>query len=63
MPLSSAPIRGKREYRYLQTSVAAFPPNDEFAQIMRDNGLDVRKVIPLTFGVCTLFIATPREDA
>ena len=51
----------RREYRYLQTSVAAFPPAEEFAQIMRDSGLDVQKVIPLTFGVCTLFIATPTE--
>jgi demethylmenaquinone methyltransferase/2-methoxy-6-polyprenyl-1,4-benzoquinol methylase len=63
VPRIGALLSGKREYRYLQTSVAAFPPNDEFAQIMRDSGLDVRKVIPLTFGVCTLFIATPREDA
>ena len=63
VPRLGALLSGKREYRYLQTSVAAFPPNDEFAQIMRDSGLDVRKVIPLTFGVCTLFIATPREDA
>jgi demethylmenaquinone methyltransferase/2-methoxy-6-polyprenyl-1,4-benzoquinol methylase len=63
VPRIGALLSGKREYRYLQASVAAFPPNDEFAQIMRDSGLDVRKVIPLTFGVCTLFIATPREDA
>jgi len=63
VPRIGALLSGKREYRYLQTSVAAFPPNDEFAQIMRDSGLDVRKVIPLTFGVCTLFIATPKEDA
>ena len=63
VPRIGALLSGKREYKYLQTSVAAFPPNDEFAQIMRDSGLDVRKVIPLTFGVCTLFIATPKEDA
>jgi len=63
VPRIGALLSGKREYKYLQTSVAAFPPNDEFAQIMRDSGLDVRKVIPLTFGVCTLFIATPKEEA
>ncbi|MEO6774183.1 MAG: bifunctional demethylmenaquinone methyltransferase/2-methoxy-6-polyprenyl-1,4-benzoquinol methylase UbiE [Kofleriaceae bacterium] len=63
VPRIGALLSGRREYRYLQTSVAAFPAADEFAQIMRDNGLAVRKVIPLTFGVCTLFIASPQEDA
>jgi demethylmenaquinone methyltransferase/2-methoxy-6-polyprenyl-1,4-benzoquinol methylase len=61
VPRLGALLSGRREYRYLQASVAAFPPAEEFAQIMRDSGLDVEKVIPLTFGVCTLFIATPRE--
>jgi demethylmenaquinone methyltransferase/2-methoxy-6-polyprenyl-1,4-benzoquinol methylase len=61
VPRIGALLSGRREYRYLQTSVAAFPPAEEFAQIMRDNGLDVQQVIPLTFGVCTLFVATPHE--
>jgi demethylmenaquinone methyltransferase/2-methoxy-6-polyprenyl-1,4-benzoquinol methylase len=61
VPRIGALLSGRREYRYLQSSVAAFPPADEFAQIMRDSGLDVQQVIPLTFGVCTLFVATPHE--
>jgi demethylmenaquinone methyltransferase/2-methoxy-6-polyprenyl-1,4-benzoquinol methylase len=61
VPRIGALLSGRREYRYLQTSVAAFPPAEEFAQVMRDSGLDVQQVIPLTFGVCTLFVATPRE--
>ena len=61
VPRIGALLSGRREYRYLQTSVAAFPPADEFAQMMRDSGLDVQQVIPLTFGVCTLFVATPHE--
>ncbi len=60
VPRLGALLSGKREYRYLQTSVAAFPEPEVFAQLMRDNGLDVQKIIPLTFGVCTLFIATPK---
>lgn len=56
-------LSGSREYRYLQQSVAAFPPPDEFATLMRASGLDVIDVIPLTFGVCNLYIATPSEDA
>lgn len=55
-------LSGAREYAYLQRSVAAFPAPDAFADIMRSAGLEVLKVIPLTFGVCTLFIATPAEE-
>jgi demethylmenaquinone methyltransferase/2-methoxy-6-polyprenyl-1,4-benzoquinol methylase len=55
-------LSGSREYRYLQKSVAAFPPAEEFAQLMRDSGLEVIDVIPLTFGVCNLYIATPSEE-
>jgi len=62
VPRIGALLGGSREYKYLQKSVAAFPPPDEFAALMRANGLDVLEIIPLTFGVCTLFIATPAEE-
>lgn len=62
VPRIGALLGGRREYRYLQTSVAAFPPPDEFAEIMRGAGLDVVEVAPLTFGACTLFVATPKEE-
>jgi demethylmenaquinone methyltransferase/2-methoxy-6-polyprenyl-1,4-benzoquinol methylase len=55
-------LSGSREYRYLQQSVAAFPPAEQFAELMRQSGLDVIEVVPLTFGVCTLYLATPAED-
>ncbi len=61
VPRLGALLSGAREYRYLQTSVAAFPPAAEFADLMRANGLDVVAVIPLTFGACTLYVATPTE--
>ncbi|MFT3693190.1 MAG: bifunctional demethylmenaquinone methyltransferase/2-methoxy-6-polyprenyl-1,4-benzoquinol methylase UbiE [Kofleriaceae bacterium] len=61
VPRLGALLSGRREYKYLQKSVAAFPSNEDFAQLMRDNGLDVQQVIPMTFGVCTLFIGTPKE--
>ncbi len=63
VPRLGALLGGKREYRYLQTSVAAFPPPDEFAEIMRGAGLTVAEVAPLTFGACTLFVATPKEES
>ena len=55
-------LSGSREYRYLQQSVAAFPPAEQFAELMRESGLHVIEVAPLTFGVCTLYLATPAED-
>lgn len=63
VPRLGAWLSSAREYRYLQSSVAAFPPPTEFADLMRSSGLDVIDVIPLTFGVCNLYIATPAEDA
>jgi demethylmenaquinone methyltransferase/2-methoxy-6-polyprenyl-1,4-benzoquinol methylase len=56
-------LSGAREYAYLQRSVAAFPPPAEFAALMRRSGLDVVEIQSLMFGACTLFVATPAEDA
>jgi demethylmenaquinone methyltransferase/2-methoxy-6-polyprenyl-1,4-benzoquinol methylase len=63
VPQLGALLGGRREYRYLQTSVAAFPPPAEFADVMRASGLEVVDVAPLTFGACTLFVATPKEPS
>lgn len=56
-------LSGSKEYKYLQESIAAFPPADEFAEQMKAAGLDVLEVKPLTFGACTLFVAQPEETA
>lgn len=55
--LSRAP-----QYRYLEQSIAEFPPPDEFAATMETSGLSVLRVAPLTFGVCCLFVGTPKLD-
>lgn len=52
-------LSGSREYRYLQKSIAAFPPADQFAAQMEACGLRVLEVAPLTFGVAHLYVATP----
>jgi len=62
VPRLGAWLSGAKEYRYLQSSVAAFPAPADFADLMRASGLDVLEVTPLTFGVCTLYVATPREE-
>ena len=61
VPRLGALLSGAREYRYLQRSIAAFPPSAEFAQLMERAGLRVLEVAPLTFGVCTLYVTTPAE--
>jgi len=62
VPRIGALLSGAREYAYLQRSVEAFPPADEFANVMRGAGLDVIEVVPLTFGACNLYLATPQEE-
>jgi demethylmenaquinone methyltransferase / 2-methoxy-6-polyprenyl-1,4-benzoquinol methylase len=63
VPRLGALLSGSREYGYLQRSVAAFPPAEEFAETMRGAGLTVLDVRPMTFGVCTLYVATPVEES
>ena len=61
VPRLGALLSGSREYAYLQKSIAAFPPAEEFAALMTQAGLHVVEVLPLTFGACTLYVATPAE--
>jgi demethylmenaquinone methyltransferase/2-methoxy-6-polyprenyl-1,4-benzoquinol methylase len=63
IPRLGGMLSGSKEYKYLQESIAAFPPADEFATLMAASGLNVRDVKPLTFGACTLFVAEPGEAA
>ncbi len=62
VPKLGALLSGSREYAYLQKSIAAFPPADQFAALMERAGLHVIEVTPLTFGACTLYVATPVEE-
>ncbi len=59
VPTVGAILSGAREYRYLQQSIAAFPPAAQFAEQLRGAGLRVLTVQPLTFGVCHLYVAEP----
>lgn len=54
--------RRRSEYRYLQTSIAAFPEPAEFHSMMRGVGLDVEVSKPLTFGACWLFVGRLESD-
>jgi demethylmenaquinone methyltransferase/2-methoxy-6-polyprenyl-1,4-benzoquinol methylase len=57
VPRVGALLSGKREYVYLQRSIAAFPRAADFAEMMRAAGLVPCELRPLTFGVCHLYVA------
>jgi demethylmenaquinone methyltransferase/2-methoxy-6-polyprenyl-1,4-benzoquinol methylase len=63
VPRIGALLSGSREYRYLQESIARFPPPAEFALLMEQAGLVVEQVVPLTFGVCCLYVGRPTRGA
>jgi demethylmenaquinone methyltransferase / 2-methoxy-6-polyprenyl-1,4-benzoquinol methylase len=58
VPTVGALLSGAPEYRYLQRSIAVFPPADEFAALMQAAGFEVEPPHPLTFGVCHLYAGT-----
>lgn len=60
VPRLGAWLSGEKEYRYLQQSIAAFPRPEAFGEQMRAAGLEVLEIVPLTFGVCCLYVATPK---
>lgn len=62
VPRLGALLSGAAEYRYLERSIARFPPPEEFAETMRGAGLEVLEVRPLTFGVVCLYVARPKRE-
>lgn len=53
----------KEEYVHLRRSILEFPPQEGFAQLMREAGLEVVAVKETGFGVVALFLARPSEEA
>ena len=50
--------KDKRAYRYLISSIEAFPQGEEMTQILRKAGFEQVTFRRLTFGVCTMYLAT-----
>lgn len=48
--------KNMRAYTYLPESVSAFPYGNDFAEICKSCGYDSTEILPLTFGVTTLYI-------
>jgi demethylmenaquinone methyltransferase / 2-methoxy-6-polyprenyl-1,4-benzoquinol methylase len=59
VPAVGALLSGAKEYRYLQRSIAAFPPPREFEALMVEAGLRIVSSTALTFGVCHLYVGEP----
>jgi demethylmenaquinone methyltransferase/2-methoxy-6-polyprenyl-1,4-benzoquinol methylase len=58
VPWLGGVLSGVREYRYLQQSIAAFPPASEFVRLMEQADLCTVHATPLTFGVCHLYVGS-----
>ncbi len=59
VPRVGAWLSREKAYRYLQTSIEAFPSPLDFSRVMADAGLEVLSIRLQTFGVCTIFEARP----
>jgi len=59
VPAVGALLSGAKEYRYLQKSIAAFPPAAEFEALMLEAGMRIVSSTALTFGVCHLYVGEP----
>lgn len=56
VPRLGALLSGAREYRYLEQSIAAFPPPAAFAAMMESAGIAVTEIQRFSFGACCLFV-------
>lgn len=56
VPRLGALISGAREYRYLQTSIAAFPPAEAFCEMMRAAGFAGVVAHRLTLGAAHIYV-------
>lgn len=58
LPVVGGLISGDYEaYKYLNTSIEAFPYGDEFCNLLRDAGFETVTAHPVTFGIATIYEA------
>lgn len=63
VPAVGALLSGAPEYRYLQHSIAQFPRPEAFISMLEAAGIELVSKNALTFGVCHLFVGTPRPSS
>ena len=58
LPIVGGLISGDYEaYKYLNTSIEAFPYGEEFCNLLRDAGFETVTAHPVTFGIATIYEA------
>jgi demethylmenaquinone methyltransferase/2-methoxy-6-polyprenyl-1,4-benzoquinol methylase len=58
LPVVGGLISGDYEaYKYLNTSIEAFPYGEEFCDLLRDAGFETVTAHPVTFGIATIYEA------
>lgn len=50
--------KDRSAYTYLPESVKAFPDGEDFLKVYRQAGFKEVKAIPLTFGICSVYLGT-----
>ena len=56
LPLVGGLISGDYEaYRYLNTSIEAFPYGESFCSLMKEAGFSTVRQHPVTFGIATIY--------
>ncbi|MEL6341739.1 MAG: bifunctional demethylmenaquinone methyltransferase/2-methoxy-6-polyprenyl-1,4-benzoquinol methylase UbiE [Myxococcota bacterium] len=56
LPIVGGLVSGDwQAYRYLNTTIEAFPYGEAFCDLMREAGFSSAKAIPLSFGIATLY--------
>lgn len=63
VPWMGAILSGNKEYRYLQKSVQAFPPPQDFAALMEEAGIQNIKIERMPFGVAHLYVGRASHSA
>lgn len=48
--------KDRSAYTYLPESVKAFPDGEDFLQVYREAGFKETRAVPLTFGICSVYI-------
>ncbi|MEM1025388.1 MAG: bifunctional demethylmenaquinone methyltransferase/2-methoxy-6-polyprenyl-1,4-benzoquinol methylase UbiE [Myxococcota bacterium] len=56
VPLTGALVSGPSEYKYLRTSIEAFPRPEDFLHMMEACGFKDTRFEPFTFGACVLYV-------
>jgi demethylmenaquinone methyltransferase / 2-methoxy-6-polyprenyl-1,4-benzoquinol methylase len=60
VPRLGAWLSGASEYRYLEKSIAAFPPPERFMELMGQAGIHVEEHQPYVFGGSNLYVGRVR---